>query len=86
MECLFIFKLGKSTKLVNRRNELYGACKQNPKLHRFNTDDPLGKKVLTEINTNVEIQEQLYTANCNVLENRNSIPVFQTNPLQYCQT
>jgi len=48
MEHLFIFKLSKSTKLVNRRNKLYGVCKQNLKLHRFNTDDPPGDKVEME--------------------------------------
>ena len=53
MERLFIFKLSKSTKLVNCRNKLYGACKQKPKFHRFNTDDPLGEKVEMEKPTGV---------------------------------
>eukprot|EP00957_Ditylum_brightwellii_P096807 7372112-Ditylum_brightwellii.AAC.1 len=48
MECMFILKLGKTAKLFNHRNKIYGACKQNPKLHRFNTDDPLGEKVETD--------------------------------------
>ena len=53
MERLYILKLGKTTKLVNHRNELYGACKQNPKLNRFNTDDPPGEKVEMEKPTRV---------------------------------
>ena len=48
MERMYILKLGKTEKLVNRRSEIYGACKQNPKLHRFNTDDPPGEKVETD--------------------------------------
>ena len=48
MECLFILKLGKKHNLINRRDELYGSCRQNPKLHRFNTDDPPGEKVETD--------------------------------------
>eukprot|EP00957_Ditylum_brightwellii_P175983 13400564-Ditylum_brightwellii.AAC.1 len=48
MERMYILKLGKTGKLVNRRSEIYGACKQNLKLHGFNTDDPLGEKVETD--------------------------------------
>eukprot|EP00957_Ditylum_brightwellii_P123480 9414631-Ditylum_brightwellii.AAC.1 len=47
MERMYILKLGKPKKLVNRRSKIYGACKKNPKLHRFNTDDPMGEKVET---------------------------------------
>ena len=49
MERLFILKLGKKHNLINRRDELYGSCRQNPKLHRFNTDDPTGEKVKTNM-------------------------------------
>eukprot|EP00957_Ditylum_brightwellii_P005080 386159-Ditylum_brightwellii.AAC.1 len=45
MERMYILKLGKTEKLGNRRSKFYGACKQNPKLHRFNTDDHRGEKV-----------------------------------------
>eukprot|EP00957_Ditylum_brightwellii_P172013 13095671-Ditylum_brightwellii.AAC.1 len=48
MERMYILKLGKTEKLVNRRNEIYGACKQNLKHHRFNTDDPPGEKAETD--------------------------------------
>eukprot|EP00957_Ditylum_brightwellii_P013456 1015882-Ditylum_brightwellii.AAC.1 len=48
MEHMYILRLGKTEKIVNRRSEIYGACTQNPKLHRFNTDDPPGEKVETD--------------------------------------
>ena len=46
MEQLSVFKLtaSKKIKLVNSRSEIYGACRQNLKIHRFSTDDPLGEK------------------------------------------
>ena len=86
MERLFILKLTASKKisLVNSRSEIYGACRQNPKFHRFSTDDPPGEKV--EINTNVQVRRPLLTANSNVpitpFSNRESLD----NPLRYCQT
>eukprot|EP00957_Ditylum_brightwellii_P051964 3941535-Ditylum_brightwellii.AAC.1 len=48
MDRMYILKLGKTTKFVNHRNKIYGACKQNSKLHRFNTYDPMGEKVETD--------------------------------------
>eukprot|EP00957_Ditylum_brightwellii_P139815 10653255-Ditylum_brightwellii.AAC.1 len=45
MEHLFILRPSKTANLVNYRSKIYRAYKQNPKLHRFNTDDPLGEKV-----------------------------------------
>eukprot|EP00957_Ditylum_brightwellii_P014993 1130459-Ditylum_brightwellii.AAC.1 len=48
MEHMYILKLGKTGKLVNRRSKIYRACKQNLKLHRFNTDDPPDEKVETD--------------------------------------
>eukprot|EP00957_Ditylum_brightwellii_P141826 10805716-Ditylum_brightwellii.AAC.1 len=45
MEHMYILKLGKTAKLVNHRNKIYGECKQNPKLYRFNTDDPPSEKL-----------------------------------------
>ncbi len=80
MERLFILELsvGKKTKLINSRSEIYGACRQNPKLHRFNTDDPTGEKVKTTINPNVRNSRPLYIASRR--ESLSGIP-----PL-YCQT
>ena len=80
------FFASKKYSLINSRSEIYGACRQNPKLHRFKTDDPSGEKVLTEINSNVQVRKQLYTANRNVPGTENNVPYFRNNPLQYCQT
>eukprot|EP00957_Ditylum_brightwellii_P092680 7057003-Ditylum_brightwellii.AAC.1 len=48
MERMNILKIGKTEKLVNRKSKVYRACKQNPKLHKFNTDDPPSEKVKTD--------------------------------------
>ena len=92
MERLFILKLGKTKKLINRRDELYGCCKQNPKLHRFNTDDPPGEKVTANtpvrgnsVATPTQPGGQIPTNSWNsplIFQN----PLWIQNQFPYCQT
>ena len=92
MERLFILKLGKKHRLINRRDELYGSCKQNPKLHRFNTDDPPGEKVPTNtpVRGNSAATTQLLDGQT-PMQLGNTPSIFQEpfgiqNQFPYCQT